>query len=165
MCFDQNLCTACIIVYLTYALSWSLQNNAYTKYLVQKYIAKYVVYCGLWHSWNMFSFPSQHNNNLNVKIIYADESSEVIEVFNADKQLFMLYSIDHRESKLTEHLIYNTEFCDDARIGFAKFLAKRSADKKISRVLFIKNSTTIPEWGSFDKSVQSDSYTIAEVIL
>jgi hypothetical protein len=137
-----------IVLYVLYAASWSLSYNCCFKNFVHKYLGKYVVYWGLWHSWNMFSGPSMSNDSLDVEIFFEDNTSIKINLFVIqNKKMFMGKRAGVRDVKFAEILIYNTEFSDFTRLSFAKYLVKNlKLDKKPNRITYIKNIETIPVW-------------------
>jgi len=153
---------AFIIIYLLYAFSWSLPHNSYFKHLIVKYFAGWVVNLGLWHSWNMFSGPSQNIDTLDLELTLEDQSKKVVEVFTIknNRRLFLGRRAGVRDVKFAENLIYKTEFSEMTRMGFLKYMVRYlKLDKKIISGTYVKKSQNMKLW-----HLDNQIYTKEEVL-
>ena len=135
-----------ILIYILFAISWSIDGFFYGKHLIHKYLMSTICYLGLWHSWNMFSSPSQNNDSLSMELFFDDNSSQIIEIFaTKNKKTFLGKKATVRDVKFVENLIYNTSFTEMVRLSFAKFLIQKF-NKRVVKVTYIKHSENMKIW-------------------
>jgi len=83
--WKRGLINAFILVHLYIIAVWGLPSSSFRSRLVPP-VQKYVIWSGLWHSWDMFSpDPLSINFNVEAQITYRDGSTKMWEFPRMEK--------------------------------------------------------------------------------
>lgn len=105
-------------------------------------------YLGLWHSWAMFSSPFTYNYNIYAKIVYDDETTEILDIFDGSKRKFMnSIKTDVFKEKMMENILLE-EHEGGIRNGLCNYLYGRYNKKPIKEVVLLKEITYIENFDS-----------------
>lgn len=123
-----------IVLFLLNCWFWTLanNNNIFQKILSLSIIRDQVLYLGLWHGWNMFINPSRTNSSLYANIIFYDNTSKILEIFNPIKNIFLDTKLNMRDLKYCENIIQDTN--NYIRPMFCQFLSDYSETGGLVRV-------------------------------
>jgi hypothetical protein len=110
--------TAFILVHLYIMVFWGLPGSKFRNYMVDP-VQDYVLKCGLWHSWDMFSpDPLSMNFSLHAQVFFQDGSLKIWEFPRMEKLGYFERYQKERYRKWRERVrqdVYSSLWDDTAR--------------------------------------------------